>query len=109
MLVSWQKGISPSNFLCNVTFGVISTTESLYIKPQTTSGEKYFLDSLVSLVWGVWAYSLVLVTPFLANFSVTLYHVSQMNTVQLYPQYSKTLELIEKHDKHVLQFMASCY
>jgi len=25
-----------------------------------------------------------------------------MNTIQLYPQYSKTLELIEKHDKHVL-------
>jgi len=25
-----------------------------------------------------------------------------MNTVQLYPQHSKTIELTEKHDKHVL-------
>jgi len=32
-----------------------------------------------------------------------------MNTVQLYPQNTKTLELTEKHDKHVLQLTASCY
>jgi len=25
-----------------------------------------------------------------------------MNTVQLYPQYSKTLELTKKYDKHIL-------
>jgi len=25
-----------------------------------------------------------------------------MNTVQLYPQYSKTLELTKKHNKHIL-------
>jgi len=27
--------------------------------------------------------------------------ISQMNTVQLYPQYGKTLELSVKHDKHI--------
>jgi len=27
MLVNWQKGSSPSHFLHNPTFGVISTTE----------------------------------------------------------------------------------
>jgi len=32
-----------------------------------------------------------------------------MHTTQLYPQGSKTLELTEKHDKHVLQFTASYY
>ena len=30
MLVYWQKGISPSNFLCNETFSVISTSEWLH-------------------------------------------------------------------------------
>jgi len=31
-----------------------------------------------------------------------------MNTVQLYlAQHSETLELIEKHDKHVLQLMTN--
>jgi len=44
MLVSWQKGMLPSNFPQNVTFGVISTAESLYNKPQTTGGEKDFMD-----------------------------------------------------------------
>jgi len=31
MLVCWQKGIGPNNSLCNVTFGVISTTEWLIV------------------------------------------------------------------------------
>jgi len=30
-----------------------------------------------------------------------------MNTVQLYPQYSKTLKLTEKHDEHILQLTAT--
>ena len=30
MLVSWQNGISPSNFLWHLSFGVISIAESLY-------------------------------------------------------------------------------
>jgi len=35
--------------------------------------------------------------------------ISQMKIVQLHPQNTKTLELTEKHDKHVLQVTASCY
>jgi len=31
------------------------------------------------------------------------------SSLQLYPQNSKTLELPEKHNKHVLQLAASCY
>jgi len=31
-----------------------------------------------------------------------------MTTVQLYPQYSKTLEQTAKHDKHVLKLPANC-
>ena len=46
MLASWQKSISPSSFLHNVTFDVIYTTGWLHSKPQT-GGEKDFLDSLV--------------------------------------------------------------
>jgi len=42
MLVSWRKGISSSNFLRNVIFGMISTTELLHSKPQTIGGEKDF-------------------------------------------------------------------
>jgi len=38
---AYAKGISPSNFLRNVSFGVIYTTERLHSKPQTC-GEKDF-------------------------------------------------------------------
>jgi len=34
-----------------VTFGVISTAEWLHSKPQTTGGEKDFMESLVSQGW----------------------------------------------------------
>jgi len=47
MLVSRQQGTSPSHFLRNPTFGVISTTERLRSMPQITRGEKYFLKFLV--------------------------------------------------------------
>ena len=42
MLASRHKGISSNNFLRNVTFDVISTTEWLHSKLQTTGGEKDF-------------------------------------------------------------------
>jgi len=44
MLVSWQKGILPSNFLRNVIFGMRSKTVWLHSKRQTTGGENNFLD-----------------------------------------------------------------
>jgi len=37
MLVNWQN-TSPSHFLRNPTFGVVSRTERLFNKPQTTDG-----------------------------------------------------------------------
>jgi len=46
MLVNWWKGISPSHFLRNPTFGVISTTKILLSKPQTTDRENDFLEFL---------------------------------------------------------------
>jgi len=42
MLASRQKAILPSNFLCNVTFGMSFTTEWLHSKPQTAGGEMDF-------------------------------------------------------------------
>jgi len=47
MLVYWQKGISPSQFLRNPTYGVICTTERLVSKPQTTGAENNFSEFLV--------------------------------------------------------------
>jgi len=44
---NWQKGTSPSHFLRNPTFGVISTKERLLGKPQTTGGENDSLEFLV--------------------------------------------------------------
>jgi len=44
MLVKWQIGTSPSHVLRNSTFGVISTTENLLSKLQTTGGEKDCLE-----------------------------------------------------------------
>jgi len=35
-------GTSPSHFLCNPTFDVISTTERLFSKPQTGGGNDFF-------------------------------------------------------------------
>jgi len=46
VLVNWQN-TSPSHFLRNPTIGVISTTERLFSKPQTTGGENNFLEFLV--------------------------------------------------------------
>jgi len=47
VLVSCRKSISPCDVLRNLTCGVISTTEWFHSKPQTTGGEKDFLDSFV--------------------------------------------------------------
>ena len=47
MLASWRKSISRSNVLRNLTCSVISITEWFHSKPQTTGGEKDFLDSFV--------------------------------------------------------------
>jgi len=58
-LVNWQKGTSPSHFLRNSTFCVISTSERLLSKPQTTGGENDFLEFLVSQDGVSWTYSLV--------------------------------------------------
>jgi len=44
------------NLLRSVTFGVISTAEWLHSKPQTTGGEKDFMESLVKPRLGAWAY-----------------------------------------------------
>jgi len=41
MSVNRQKGTSPSHFLRNPTFGIISTTER-FPMPQITGGEKDF-------------------------------------------------------------------
>jgi len=46
VLVNWQN-TSPSHFLRNPTFGVISTKERLFSKPQTTGGGNDFLEYLV--------------------------------------------------------------
>jgi len=43
LLCTWQKGTSPSRFLYNPTFSVISTTERLLGKPQTMVVECYSL------------------------------------------------------------------
>jgi len=47
MSVNRQNGTSPSHFLRNATFGVISTTERLLTMPQITGGENDFLKFLV--------------------------------------------------------------
>jgi len=47
MSVNRQKGTSPSHFLRNPTFGVISTTERLLSMPQITGGENVFLKFLM--------------------------------------------------------------
>ena len=46
MLVNWQSTL-PSHFLCNPTFGVISTTERLFSKPITIGGGNDCLEFLV--------------------------------------------------------------
>ena len=46
MSVNRQKGTSPSHFLRNPTFGIISTTER-FPMPQITGGEKDFFKFLV--------------------------------------------------------------
>jgi len=51
MLVNWQN-TSPSHFLRNPTFVVISTTERLFGKPQITGGGNDFLEFLVQPRWG---------------------------------------------------------
>ena len=51
MLVNWLN-TSPSHFLCNPTFGVISTTERLFSKPQTGGGKIFFGNfSLAKMGW----------------------------------------------------------
>jgi len=45
MSVNWYN-TSPSHFLRNPTFDVISTTERLFSKPQTTGGGNEFLEFL---------------------------------------------------------------
>ena len=47
MLVNLQKGNSPSNFLRNPTYGVISTSDRLLRKPQNYRWRKNFLEFLV--------------------------------------------------------------
>ena len=51
MSVKRQKGTSPSHFLRNPTFGVISTTERLSM-PQIEGGEKDFFKFLVQPTCG---------------------------------------------------------
>jgi len=62
MLVKWQN-TSPSHFLRNPTFGVISPTERLFSKPQTTGGKKDFLEFLVWPRWG-WLDVIAISYPF---------------------------------------------
>ena len=52
MSVNRQTGTSPSHFLLNPTFGVISTTEKLLSMPQTKGGEKHFLKFVVQPTCG---------------------------------------------------------
>jgi len=47
VLVNWQNETSPSHFVRNRTFGVISTTEWLLSKPKTTGGENDFAEFMV--------------------------------------------------------------
>jgi len=47
MSVNRQKGTSPSHFLRNPTFSVISTTERFLNMSQITGGKKDFLKFLV--------------------------------------------------------------
>jgi len=89
MLVSWQKGISLRNFLRKVTFDAISTTDWFHSKLQTTRKGPFGLLRLTKIGC----------LDLLAGIGYSV--ISQMNTVRLYPQYSKTLELTEKHDKHI--------
>ena len=53
MVFNWQKSTSPSHFLRNLIFGVISTTERHHNKPQITGGEKNFFGISV---WSRWGY-----------------------------------------------------
>jgi len=46
VLVNWQNA-SLSHFVRNPSIGVISTTERLFSKSQTTSGKNDFLEFLV--------------------------------------------------------------
>jgi len=46
MIVNWQN-TSPGHFQRNPTFGVISTTERLFSKPQSTGDENDFWEFLV--------------------------------------------------------------
>jgi len=46
VLVNWEKGTSPSHFLRNPTFGVISTTEKL-LQASDYRWRKKFLEFLV--------------------------------------------------------------
>jgi len=52
MLVSWQNTL-PTRFLHNPTFGVISTTERLFSKPQTTGGGNDFFGTFSLAKMGV--------------------------------------------------------
>jgi len=75
MLVTWQNGSLPSNFLRNVTFAVISTTEILHSKPQTKRDKKDFWTPEFSQDWvfGITCWSKLLFPNLL--FSYALSHV----------------------------------
>jgi len=53
MSVNRQTGTSPSHFLRNPTFSVISTTEKLLSMPQTKGGEKDFEIRSAANMWVV--------------------------------------------------------
>ena len=59
MSVNRQKRTSPSHFLRNPTFGVISTAERLLSMPQIKGRKKDFLKFLVQPTCGCWTYLLV--------------------------------------------------
>jgi len=89
VLVSWHKAISLSNFLRNVTFGVISTTEWLHSEPEITGDEKEFWTPQFSQGW---VFGLTCRSKLLLFLSTVLlpFVISQ-----LYPQNTKILELTE--------------
>jgi len=47
VLVNWQNTLHPVTFIRNPTIGVISTTERLFSKPQTTGGGNDYLEFLI--------------------------------------------------------------
>ena len=85
MSVNRQTGTSPCHFLCNPTFGVISTTERLRSMPQIKGGEKDIMKFLVQPTCRWLDLLAGLSFPFPSPLYWYTLSLVRMNTKQLYP------------------------